>query len=111
MNWWTEAERDPPASAGSRRRRRPSTCMPRPLKIVHLIHSGAIGGGPQVVLDLATSVAAFHTIVVPDDGPLLSDAARQGIETVRLEFAGKVSFGLSLPRLVWMFRRADVVHL
>lgn len=81
------------------------------LSVCHVIHSGAIGGGPRVVLDLVTRVPAKHTVISSDDGPLLRDAATLGITTRRLPYAGKFSFAASIPMLVQEFRSADIVHL
>lgn len=85
--------------------------MPRPLEIAHVIHSGAVGGGPRVVLDLATRVPGRYTIIAADDGPLLTDAASAGIDTFSLRFAGEFSFAVSIPRLIVRLRSADIVHL
>jgi glycosyltransferase involved in cell wall biosynthesis len=81
------------------------------VKILHLIHSGAVGGGPKVVLELASRLPGSHTILTADDGPLLADAARKGIATELLRFSGEYSFALSVPLLVRFFRAFDLIHL
>jgi glycosyltransferase involved in cell wall biosynthesis len=85
--------------------------MRTPLKVLHVIHSGAIGGGPRVVLELATRCPGRHSIATIDDGPLLADAWAAGLATIRLPHAGKYSMGLSLPALIRHFRMVDIVHL
>lgn len=85
--------------------------MQRPLRIAHVIHSGAIGGGPRVVLDLVRHVPAEHTVITAGDGPLLNDAAGAGAATLRLRHTGEFSFAASLPAMLAALRRADIVHL
>jgi glycosyltransferase involved in cell wall biosynthesis len=85
--------------------------MQTPLRILHVIHSGAIGGGPRVVFDLATRCPGRHTIATAEDGPLLDDAHAAGLQTVRLPCAGEYSMGLSVPALIRQFRDVDIVHL
>jgi glycosyltransferase involved in cell wall biosynthesis len=85
--------------------------MPAPRKVLHVIHSGAIGGGPRVVLELATRCPGRHTIASIEDGPLLADAGAAGLETIRLSHAGKYSMSLSLPALIRHMRTADIIHL
>lgn len=80
-------------------------------KIVHVIHSGAIGGGPRVLLDIATHTAYDHVVVAPDDGPLLAMAAEAGLETRQLRHSGKYSFVESVPFLRRLAARAHVLHL
>ena len=85
--------------------------MPTPYKVLHVIHSGAIGGGPRVVLDLAANCPGSHTIASMADGPLLGDARDAGIATIQLRHAGKISMSRSIPLLVARSRDVDIVHL
>lgn len=80
-------------------------------KIVHVIHSGAIGGGPRVLLDIAMHTSFDHVVVAPGDGPLLALAAEAGVETRRLPHSGKYSFVTALPFLRRLAAGADVLHL
>lgn len=80
-------------------------------RVLHVIHSGAIGGGPQVVLNLVSHVTAHHTVAAPDDGPLLRDAAAAGAETMQLRRTGEFSFALSIPLLARTVRAFDLIHL
>ena len=85
--------------------------MPRSRKVVHVIHSGAIGGGPAVVLSLATLLDADQLVLCADDGPLLRDAAAAGVDVTALSHTGKYSFPLSTGIIARAARRADIVHL
>jgi len=85
--------------------------MQTSLRILHVIHSGAIGGGPRVVLDLAARCPGHHTIATAADGPLLGDARSAGLQTFRLPYSGELSMGLSVPALIRQFQDVDVVHL
>jgi len=80
-------------------------------KIVHVIHSGAIGGGPRVLLDIATHTSYDHVVVAPDDGPLLAMAAEVGLETRQLRHSGKYSFVESVPFLRRLAAGAHILHL
>ncbi|MGI8825174.1 MAG: glycosyltransferase [Chloroflexota bacterium] len=80
-------------------------------RVVHVIHSGAVGGGPRVVLSLATGVPGEHVIAAPADGPLLADAQREGVDTARLPRGGKYSFPVSAPSLRAAVATADIVHV
>src|SRR5437588_3582578 len=85
--------------------------MPKSPKVLHVIHSGAIGGGPKVVLGLAMRLGGHQSIAAPDDGPLLRDAAAAGLGTFRLPFAGEFSFAASIPWLSRVCRAFDLIHL
>jgi glycosyltransferase involved in cell wall biosynthesis len=85
--------------------------MQTPLRILHVIHSGAIGGGPRVVLDLATRCPGVHEIATAADGPLLDDARLASLQTFRLPHAGEFSMGLTVPALIRRFQDVDIVHL
>jgi len=85
--------------------------MPRSLRVVHVIHSGAIGGGPAVVLSLATHLPADHVIMAADDGPLLHDAASAGAKVIPLRHTGKYSFPLSTREIARAARQAGIVHV
>jgi glycosyltransferase involved in cell wall biosynthesis len=85
--------------------------MRRSLRVTHVIHSGAVGGGPAVVLGLAKNVPGEHTIVAPDDGPLPADARDAGISVTRLRWGGEYSFAAAVPFLIPELRKADIVHL
>lgn len=80
-------------------------------RVLHVIHSGAIGGGPQVVLDLATAVKGTHVVVSAADGPLLDDARERGIEVMELTRSGEFSFAVNIPFLARATRNVDLVHL
>jgi glycosyltransferase involved in cell wall biosynthesis len=90
--------------------------MTRPVKLCHVIHSGAVGGGPRILKD-AVELArdrGFHNIVAcGQDGPLSSELVQMGVETHVLSHTGKWSFSLSLFPLVRLFRThgVDVVLL
>src|SRR5438270_11285128 len=82
----------PPATAGVTPRDGPSRSMHPLPRIAHVIHSGAVGGGPRIVLDLATRAPGQHVVISADDGPLLTDARGAGLETRILPYAGEFSF-------------------
>jgi glycosyltransferase involved in cell wall biosynthesis len=79
----------------------------KPITLCHVIHSGAVGGGPRILKD-AVELArehGFHNIVVCGrDGPLVFELTQMGVETHVLSHTGKWSFGLSLLPLVRLLR-------
>lgn len=85
--------------------------MSSSLRILHVVHSGAIGGGPAVILNLIKGVPARHSVCTANDGPLLAEARKLGAETCALPWAGEFSFAISMPKLVAKCRQADVVHV
>src|SRR5579859_1900825 len=85
--------------------------MSQSLRVLHVIHSGAIRGGPQVVLNLVSRLKAEHTVASPNDGPLLDDVRNQGASTITLRRAGEFSFMLSVPIIARLSRMFDIVHL
>jgi glycosyltransferase involved in cell wall biosynthesis len=85
--------------------------MARCVRLCHVIHSGAVGGGPKIVKDVVELARdrGFHNIVVCGrDGPLASDLTHMGVETYTWIHTGKWSFGISLLPLARLIKARDV---
>ncbi len=90
--------------------------MEAPLRLVFVLHSGAIGGGPRF---LRTLVRYLHgrghhaQVIVDRDGPLADELVRDGIAVTDLPLASARLLPTCLPRLVGAIRRVrpQIVHL
>lgn len=71
--------------------------------IMHIIYSGAIGGGPVLVENLATGLElrGFDNLVISDnDGPLLNTLKNLHIHTKSMPLSTKWGFFYSIPSLI-----------
>lgn len=88
--------------------------MSRP-KILHVIHSTAFGGGPNMLAILCTRLAGeFEMEVVCDgQGDVPNRLEQEGVRVHRLPLTTKWSFARSIPRLAALVRRLqpDLVQL
>jgi len=87
-----------------------------PIQILQLIHSGAIGGGPRVVYDLAThfNQGIWRSIVIcSDDGPLRERLQSQGVRVVAMNMATKWRALASIPALTRTIRHINprLIHV
>jgi len=81
--------------------------FPEPVRVIHVIHSGATGGGPRVLMDcveMAASRGVENIVVCGSDGPLAADLQSRHVQTYLLSRTGKLSFAVSVPRLTRIFR-------
>jgi glycosyltransferase involved in cell wall biosynthesis len=96
------------------KRDRPAEAEHRP-RILHLLHSSAIGGGPNSVRMLALGTRAdFEPIVVSSgEGDLPRQLAAGGVEFHALPLATKWSFFVNTWRLARLIRsiRPEAIHL
>ncbi|MDG6996866.1 MAG: glycosyltransferase family 4 protein [Nitrososphaerota archaeon] len=86
------------------------------IKIAHIIHSTAVGGGPVIVRTLIRgfNTKEFINILIADqDGPIFDEIERMNIRTLRIALNSKRKFLFSIPRLVRAIKAesADVVIL
>ena len=78
-------------------------------EVIHIIDSGAIGGGPRVLLSAARGLKTYgwqSELICGNDGPLAENARRAGIAAQALSIVGQVRFARAVPRLAWQLRRA-----
>ena len=85
-----------------------------PRTVLHILDSGAIGGGPRVLLAAARGMREHNwlsSVVCGNDGPLGADLRAAGIPTTEMSIAGQFRFLFGMPRLIsYMSRhRPDVV--
>jgi glycosyltransferase involved in cell wall biosynthesis len=84
-------------------------------KILHVIHSTAFGGGPNMLAILCLRLAGeFDMEVVSDgEGDVPGRLESAGIAVHGLDLTSKWSFARSIPRLAGLVRsvRPDLVHL
>jgi glycosyltransferase involved in cell wall biosynthesis len=86
------------------------------IRVLHLIHSSAFGGGPAMV-ELLCSQLHHHgfdmSLVSSGEGELPTRLSAEGIDVVALPLATKGSFVRHLPRLARVIRKKkpDLVHL
>ncbi|MCW5851729.1 MAG: glycosyltransferase family 4 protein [Anaerolineae bacterium] len=84
-------------------------------RLVHVIHSGVVGGGPRMVLALA---AQFNhglwrsTVICSNDGPLGADLRAAGVDVIHLPLATVAQCVRSLPTLMRTLHSLspDLVH-
>lgn len=86
------------------------------VQILHLIHSGAIGGGPKIVYALATyfSQGVWQSVVIcSDDGPLKRELESKGIRVIPMKLEKKWRALFSIPALVRIIRsiKPQLIHL
>lgn len=86
------------------------------MKIVHVIHSGAIGGGPSVLTECVAAARQRgfeNSVICGADGPLAAALEQQGVPTRVLRHAGKWSFARSVLPLARVLQadHVDVVLL
>src|ERR1700694_2636661 len=77
-------------------------------QVVHILDSGARGGGPRVLLATAHGLQAHgwtSRIYCGNDGPLAENAERSGIEAVGLTITGQMPLPRTAPSLVRWLRR------
>lgn len=77
-------------------------------QVVHILDSGALGGGPRVLLATAHGLQAHgwtSRVYCGGDGPLAENAERSGIAAVRLPINGQMRFARAVPGLVRRLRR------
>ena len=89
--------------------------MARP-RVLFLLHSGAIGGGPRflrTLARLARQEGYAVRVLVGADGPLLGQLRGDGFEVETLPLGTARRFARSLPRLVARIRAfaPDLLHL
>ncbi len=78
-------------------------------EVIHIIDSGAIGGGPRVLLSAARGLKTYgwqSELICGNDGPLAENARRAGIAAQALPIVGQVRFARAVPRLAWQLSRA-----
>jgi glycosyltransferase involved in cell wall biosynthesis len=78
-------------------------------EVIHIIDSGAIGGGPRVLLSAARGLRAYgwqSGLICGNDGPLAENARKAGIAAQAQPIVGQVRFARALPRLAWQLNRA-----
>lgn len=88
-----------------------SSSLSHRTKLCHVIHSGAIGGGPRILSDcveLAERAGFDNMVVCGKDGPLSATLQKRGVKVYTLPWTGKWSFGLSVPMLIRLLRRERV---
>jgi glycosyltransferase involved in cell wall biosynthesis len=77
--------------------------MPVQYRILHIIHSGAIGGGPQRLYALATHFNQGiwrSSVICSTDGPLATDLHAAGLNVHTINLATPAQNIASFPRLV-----------
>ncbi|HEX5441429.1 MAG TPA: glycosyltransferase [Ktedonobacterales bacterium] len=77
--------------------------------VIHIIDSGALGGGPRVLLSAARGLMTYgwrSKLICGDDGPLAENARRAGIAAQAQPIAGQLRFARAGPRLAWRLSRA-----
>lgn len=84
-------------------------------RLVHIIHSGAVGGGPRMVFALATHFnhdSWRSTVICSEDGPLNANLRAAGVHVIPMPLATLAQCLRSLPRLAWTIHRLspDLVH-
>jgi glycosyltransferase involved in cell wall biosynthesis len=80
----------------------------RPLGVIHILDSGALGGGPRALLTTARGLRAFgwaSSALCGDDGPLAGDLARLDIPAEALPITGQSRFLARMPALIRRLRR------
>lgn len=85
------------------------------MKITHVIHSSAFGGGPNMLTVLVRELhGQFDMDVVTDGaGDMPARLAELGVKTHRMALTTKWSFATHIPALASLIRslRPDLVHL
>lgn len=80
----------------------------RPPRVIHVLDSGALGGGPRALLTAARGLRAFgwaSSVICGNDGPLARDLAALGIPAEGLPIAGQSRFFARMPTLRRRLRR------
>lgn len=78
-------------------------------EVIHIIDSGAIGGGPRVLLSAARGLKTYgwrSELICGDDGPLADNARKAGIDAQARPIVGQAPFARAVPRLAWQLCRA-----
>lgn len=86
------------------------------LRILHLIHSSAFGGGPAMVELLCRRLHGDEfemSLVTSNDGEMPAQLAALGMRVELLPLATKQSFARAIPELAGVIRRQapDLVHV
>lgn len=84
-------------------------------RLVHVIHSGVVGGGPRMVFALATHFNHGlwrSTVICSDDGPLGADLRAAGVEVIPIPLATVRQCVRSFPTLMRTLNSLspDLVH-